>query len=145
MSGSNAQNTLLLKSNLALIKRVVHATRTVIREYHLELTPFREGQLVSAVYEEMVTDGALDLSYEEVLRRVDEMFRVSKWRLEAKAAEAWPGQSPLWPDDVGIERDEQARLWSWLEGHRRGFALVLFVAALAISAVIVHLIMQRWP
>ncbi|ESZ11040.1 hypothetical protein NKH89_13185 [Mesorhizobium sp. M0923] len=55
MSGGNARNTLLLKVNLVLIERVVHVTRTAIGECRVELTSFREGQLVNAIYEEMVT------------------------------------------------------------------------------------------
>ncbi|OHV80283.1 hypothetical protein LCM4579_22075 [Ensifer sp. LCM 4579] len=55
--------------------------------------------------------------------------------MEAKAAEAWPGQSQSWSVDVGIERDEQARIWLCMDGHRRGLVLVLFLAAGAISAV----------
>ncbi|WFS69583.1 hypothetical protein CFBP4996_26280 (plasmid) [Agrobacterium leguminum] len=146
MSGTNAKNTLLLKSNLVLIERVVHATRTVIRDYRVELTPFREGQLVSAVYEEMVTDGALDLSYEEVLRRVEEMFRVSKWKMEAKEAEDWPGPSPSWMMETTADEAsfKQAKFWSWLEGHRRGIAWFLAAAAIAMAVVIVQILNHRW-
>ncbi|MFC0808931.1 hypothetical protein ACFHWW_26410 [Ensifer sp. P24N7] len=136
---------MLLKSNLVLIERVVHATRTVLREYRLEVTPFREGQLVSAVYEEIVADGTMDLSYEETLRRVDEMFRVSKWRMEAREAEAWPGASASWLMEVEDEREavKRTRFWVWLEERRRGLAWVLFGAALAMTAVIAQMVMQR--
>lgn len=146
MFGGNAQNTMLQKLNLVLIERVVHATRTVIIEYRVELTPFREGQLVSAIYEEIVTDGAIEPSYEEVLRHVEEKFRVSKWRAEAKAAERWPGESPDWvAENLGtVENDERLKIWSWLEAHRRGMAWVLAGAALLVIALIVQMIIKRW-
>lgn len=146
MSGGNARNALLLKVNLVLIERVVHATRTVIGEYRVEPTPFREGQLVSAIYEEMVTDGAIELSYEEVLRRVEETFRVSKWRAEAKAAEQWPGESPGWVhEDLETEENtRQGKIWQWLEAHRRGMAWALAGAALLVGALISQMIINRW-
>lgn len=146
MSGGNAQKTLLLRVNLTLIERVVHATRTVLREYRVELTPFREGQLVSAIYEEMVAQGGMELSYEEILRHVDEKFRVSKWRAEARAAEEWPGARSEWMGDgtETLESAEPNKVWKWLEAHRRGSAWLLAVAAVMMAGLVARMIINRW-
>ncbi|WP_354464469.1 hypothetical protein [Mesorhizobium shangrilense] len=94
-----------------------------------------------------MTDGAIELSYEEVQRRVEETFRVSKWRAETKAAEQWPGESSMWMQEDHLGTDETTRpgkIWQWLEAHRRGMVWAFAVAAALVGALISQMIFHRW-